>query len=432
MALILWALLLPALALGQAPPNPPSRPVIRAVQVVGVINPVKAGFVTRELAAANTAGNAAFLIELDTPGGLDSSMREIIQAILGSRVPVIVYVSPPGARAASAGALITLAADFAAMAPGTNIGAAHPVSIGPGEGGGKVMAEKVLHDAVAYARSIAEARGRDPGWAEKMVRESVSIPASEALKHKVIDLIAPDRTTLLKELDGRPYRRNGRTLALRSAGAEVQSVEMGWSRHLLDAVGNPDVAYLLLMLGMLGIFFEIASPGAVLPGTVGAIALLLAFFGLQALPVNAIGALLIAVAFILFILEIGIASHGMLTVAGLTALAFGSLMLIESPAPFLRISRTVIAAVLAVTAGFIVFVLALVARAQRSPFRAGREAMAGERGEAVTGVHERGRVFVHGEYWHAFSKEPIAKGEAVEVVRMAEGLKLEVKRPEKT
>jgi membrane-bound serine protease (ClpP class) len=412
-----------------APAEATGPPVIRAVRVAGVINPVVADFIAEELGEADAAGAAAFLIELDTPGGLDTAMREIIQALLASRLPVIVYVAPSGARAASAGALITLAADFAAMAPGTNIGAAHPVAIGPGEGLEEVMREKVVRDAVAYARSIAEIRGRDPGWAEKIVRESVSTPASEALKLGVIDLVAADRAKLLEELDGRTYQRGDRTLALVSAGAEVRTAEMNWRQRFLDTISSPDIAYLLLMLGILGIFFEIANPGAIFPGTVGAIALLLAFFGLQTLPVNYTGVLLIGVAFVLFILEIGIPSYGLLTIAGLVALGLGSLMLIDAPAPFLRISRTVIAAALAVTAGFVILVLAFVTRAQRAPFVSGREGLAGERGEAVTDIHEQGLVFVHGEYWQAFSGEPIARGEAIEVVRMADQLRLEVRRP---
>ena len=258
----------------------PAAPV-RAVRVAGVINPVIADFITAELAAANAGDARAFLIELDTPGGLDSAMRTIIQQVLGSRLPVIVYISPSGARAASAGALITLAADFAAMAPGTNIGAAHPVAIGVGGSGGsaqdETMMEKVVNDAVAYARSIADQRGRNRDWAEQIVRESVSTEAREALELKVIDLIAADQAALLAALDGRTYLRNGKALTLDTAGATVSYAEMNWRQKILNGIANPNVAYLLMMLGILGIFFEISQPGVILPGVIGAIAILLRF-----------------------------------------------------------------------------------------------------------------------------------------------------------
>ena len=407
---------------------------IRVLRIAGVINPVLADFISAELAAANTGNAKAFLIEIDTPGGLDTSMRVIIQQILGSRIPVIVYVFPSGARAASAGALITLAADFAAMAPGTNIGAAHPVAIGPGGSGGneqgETMMEKVVNDAVAYARSLADQRGRNRDWAEKIVRESISTPAQEALELKVIDLIAADESTLLKELDGRTYLRNGQAHKLETQGVVLNYAEMTWRQEIFNTISDPNVAYMLLMLGMLGIFFEISQPGVILPGAIGALALLLAFLGFQTLPVNYIGALLILLAIILFILEVKVVSYGMLTVGGLIALSFGSLVLVDSPEPYLQISRTVIAATVAVCGGFISLVLIFVVRVQKSRFVSGLEGMVGERGQAVTALDPRGRVYVHGEYWDAHSEQPIAEGSDIEIVHTESNLKLLVRAVE--
>jgi membrane-bound serine protease (ClpP class) len=408
----------------------PASPTIRVVRVADVINPVVADFITAQLKTANEAEERAFLLELDTPGGLDTAMRTIIQSILASRVPVIVYVYPSGARAASAGALITLAADFAVMAPGTNLGAAHPVAIAPGGGGDKneTMMTKVVNDAVAYARSIAQQRGRNVEWAERIVRESISTPASEALELKVIDLVAADEAALLEGLDGRRYLREGKALTLETAGTVLLYAEMSWRQRILTVLSNPNVAYLLLMLGILGIFFEISQPGVILPGAIGAIALLLAFYAFQTLPVNYAGVMLILLAIVLFVLEIKVASYGMLTVGGIIALALGSLMLFESSEPYLQISRMVIFATVSVCAVFFSLVLWFVVRTQRTRFVSGLEGMAGERGVADTDIHPGGRVFVHGEYWDAFSAEPIRKGERIEVIQVTENLRLQVRR----
>jgi len=414
-----------------------STPQIRLVKIAGVINPIVADFISVELAAANVGQARAFLIELDTPGGLDSSMRVIIQQILGSEAPVVVYVSPSGARAASAGALITLAADFAAMAPGTNIGAAHPVAIGvggSGDGGqNETMMQKVVNDAVAYARSIADQRGRNRDWAEQIVRKSISTAAQEALELKVIDLVAANEADLLEALHGRTYLRNGEARILETRGATLSLVEMSWRQEILNTISNPNVAYMLLMLGILGIFFEISQPGVILPGAIGALALLLAFMGLQTLPVNYVGGLLILLAIVLFLLEVKVVSYGMLTVGGLIALTFGSLILIESPQPYLQISRTLIAATVLVCGGFISLVLCFVVRVQRTRFVSGLEGMIGERGQAVTTLDPHGRVSLHGEYWNARSEERIDAGIDVEVVRAEPNLKLLVRpvKPDK-
>lgn len=406
----------------------PTAPRVAKIAIKGVINPVVAGFFEAQLAAANKGGATAFLVQLDTPGGLDSAMRQIIQAELASTIPVIVYVAPGGARAASAGALITLASDFAAMAPGTNIGAAHPVSVGLGAGSDdKTMTKKVVNDAVAYARSLAEQRGRNVEWAEKVVRESISTTADDAVAQKVVDLVAPDEKTLLLRLDGRHYQRGGKTLVLHCKGAVVETHEMGWRRQILDTLSNPTVAYLLMMLGILGIFFEIAQPGVILPGAIGAIAILLALFAFQTLPINYTGVLLILLALVLFLLEIKVTSFGMLTVGGVVALALGSLMLVDSSSPYLQISRAVIATTVAVCSGFFVLAAGFVVRTHRRRFVSGSEGLAGERGTAVEGFPGEGRVFVHGEYWDARCDEPLAVGEEVEVVQLEPGMRLVVR-----
>jgi membrane-bound serine protease (ClpP class) len=430
--LVILVLLSTGLLLNAEETSAPAQ--IRVVRVAGVINPVQADFISAELDAANNGSARAFLLELDTPGGLDSSMRAIIQKILASRIPVIVYVYPSGARAASAGALITLAADFAVMAPGTNIGAAHPVSIGPGGAGdseqGKTMMEKVVNDAVAYARSLAEQRGRNRDWAEQIVRDSISTAAQEALELKVIDLVAADESELLKELDGRTYLRNGQALMLDTRKVTLSYAEMTWRQEIFNTLSDPNVAYMLLMLGILGIFFEISQPGVILPGAIGALALLLAFLGFQTLPVNYIGILLILLAIILFILEVKVVSYGMLTVGGLIALTFGSLILVDSPEPYLQISRSVIASTVVICGGFISLVLYFVVRVQKTHFVSGLEGMIGERGQAVTTLDPRGRVYVHGEYWDAHAEETIAEGSEIEIVRSEANLKLLVRAVE--
>lgn len=399
-----------------------------AVRIRGVINPVLAEFVTTALDAANRNQAPAFLIELDTPGGLDQAMRRIIQGLLNSPAPVIVYVSPSGSRAASAGALIALAADFAVMAPGTNIGAARPVRLGGG-GEGKedaALMDKVVQDAVAYARGIAQQRGRNAQWAEDIMRRSVSTPAEEALELKVIDFIAEDQEDLLRLLDGRRYLRKGEEKRLETSALQVVYQEMGWRQQILNTISDPNVAYMLLMLGILGIFFEISQPGAIFPGAIGAIALLLSFLGFQTLPINYVGALLILLGIVLFVLEVKVTSYGMLTIGGLASMTFGSLILIETAEPYLQISRAVILAAVAVTAVFLLLVLFFVVRTQRARFISGLEALVGEKGEAVSDLSPFGKVFVHGEYWNAFSARPVSQGEGVEVVGIRNNLQLEV------
>jgi membrane-bound serine protease (ClpP class) len=404
-------------------------PRVEAVRIAGPINPVVAEFVTDQLARVNLENADAFLLELDTPGGLDSAMRQIIKGILGSNIPVIVFVSPAGARAASAGALITLSADFAVMAPGTNIGAAHPVSIGGGQkASDDVMMNKVIEDAAAYARSLAARRGRDASWAEKMVRESVSISATEALRYGIVDVVADNFDDLFQKLHGRNYQRGDVARKLSCKGAVVEWTAMDWRQKILNAVSDPNVAYMLLMLGILGVFFEISQPGVILPGAVGGISLLLAVFAFQALPVNYVGILLILLALVLFVLEVKVTSFGMLTIGGVVSMTLGSLMLFEHAEPFFRVSKALVACTVIVVSGLCLLVLYYVVRAQRRRFVSGREGMAGLTGEALTEVHQSGQVFVHGEYWKAFSVEPIARGESIVVVRMVDNMRLQVRR----
>jgi membrane-bound serine protease (ClpP class) len=398
---------------------------IRLLEVRGPINAVTSDYLRRNIREAAQQGESLVLLELDTPGGLDTSMREIVREILGSPVPVTAYVTPSGARAASAGAVIALSADICAMSPGTNIGAAHPVSLG--EKPDRTMETKLVNDAAAYVEGIAEKRGRDANTAARMVRESLSLPAERALKAGVADLLARDRGELLRELNGRVLRRDGKETLLRTAGVPVTLHEMAPRQKVLDALSNPNVAYILMMLGFIGLFFELSNPGAILPGVIGSISLILALFAFQSLPVNYAGVLLILLALILFIAEVKIVSHGMLTVGGIVSLVLGSLLLFESPEPYLRVSRRLIALTSLVTAGFAVFAVTMAVRAQRRRPVSGAEGLVGETGRTVTPLDPAGKIFVRGEYWDAVANEPVAEGERVEVTAV-EGMTVRVRR----
>jgi membrane-bound serine protease (ClpP class) len=409
-------------ALASEPPPP-----IHLISVADVINPVSSEHITESLQAAVRQGAQALIIQLDTPGGLDKSMRQIIKEELNSTIPVVVYVAPSGSRAASAGTFITLAAHVAAMAPGTNIGAAHPVAVGSG-GMGKEMADKVTNDAAAYIKSIAEQRGRNVEWAEKAVRESVSASETEALQQKLIDLIAPDLNDLLRQLDGRRVVTSAGEKILRTEGATLQRIEMSLPRRLLSMLADPNVAYMLLMLGAAGIFFEISTPGAVLPGVIGAISLLLGLYALQLLPVNYAGLALIVLAIILFIAEIKVTSYGALTIGGIVAMILGSLMLFDAPPPLPGLSPWVVVPATFLVAGFFVFLVgaALKTFAQR-PY-SGREALLRKVGVALSPIDQKqGKVFVAGERWNARSDRPIAEGVEVEVAEI-DGMTLLVKQ----
>ncbi len=393
------------------------------IELHDAVQPASANFVVRSLRWAADEGLGCLVIELDTPGGLDSSMRRMIKAMLASSVPVIVYVSPAGSRAASAGVFLMMAAHVAAMAPGTNLGAAHPVSIGGGLGGGDqqpdtTMIAKVTNDAVAYVRALAENRGRNADWAERAVRESVSASANEALELGVIDMVVANRVELLKAVDGREVDVAGRMQRLNTAGAPIVERQMNLRDQILGAIANPNIAYLLLLLGGLGIFFELSHPGTLFPGIVGAICLFLAFFALQMLPVRGAGVALIALSIILFILEIKVTSYGALTIGGVAALVFGSLMLYETNGTGIRLAWGVMLPSIVIVASLFIFGIVMAIRAQTRSTLTGREGLVGEVGEARSDLAPKGRVFVHGEIWNAISDTPVAKGAPVRVCRV--------------
>ncbi len=368
---------------GQGPPDTAATATVLVATIKASINPVIADYLSSviEQAAGEKAG--LIVVQLDTPGGLDQSMRDMVQGIIGSPVPVAVYVAPSGARAASAGVLITLAADVAAMAPGTNIGAAHPVSVGGG-GMDNTMAKKVENDAAAYARSLAEKKGRNAAWAESAVRESTSLTEKEALAKGVIDLVAPTLNDLLAAVDGRVVEKGDRKVTLRTKGARTVPAPMGLRHRVLAALADPNIAYILLMIGIYGIFFELSNPGAVFPGVVGGIALLLGFYSLQTLSASYAGFLFILLAFILFVLEIKVVSHGMLALGGIIALSLGSLMLFRfSPEQTLRISWSVLVTMVVVSAGFFLAIISLAVRSQIRRPVTGDEALVGGAAEAL-------------------------------------------------
>ncbi len=399
---------------------------VMVAKIASSINPVIADFLSFAIERAEKEKATLLVLELDTPGGLDSAMRQMVQEIIRTPVPVAVYVSPPGSRAASAGVLITLAADIAAMAPGTNIGAAHPVGIGGG-GMDNTMAKKVENDAAAYARSLAEKKGRNGEWAEKAVRESASLTESDALKKNVIDLVAPSLPGLLSAVDGRVIEKDGKKVTLRTKGATVTNIPMGFRHRVLSALADPNVAYILMMIGVYGIFFELSNPGAVFPGVVGGIALILGFYSLQTLSANYAGFLLILLALILFILEIKIASHGALTIGGIISLVLGSLMLFRSSAdPYLRISWGVILTMVAVSVAFFGTVITLAVRSQLRAPATGSEGLIGKTGEVLSDFTGKGKVFVLGEMWDAVCDTPLRKGQEVTVTGR-EGMTLVVK-----
>jgi membrane-bound serine protease (ClpP class) len=396
------------------------------IKINDVITPAVAEFISRSIEQATKENASCLIIQMDTPGGLDLSMRDIIKDIMNAEIPVIVYVGPSGARAASAGAIITIAADIAAMAPGTNIGAAHPVAVGGGKMD-RTMAEKVVNDAVAYVKSIAQKKGRNVDWAVRAVRDSVSIPETEALKLKVIDLIAKDLNELLEKIDGKTVEKPKGAIQLATKGLKIKELEMGFRQRFLATLSNPNIAYILMMIGLVGLYFELAHPGAIFPGVIGGISLILAFFAFRTLPVNYAGVLLIILGVFLFIAEIKIASYGLLTMGGLVSLAIGSIMLFDSPAPFLRASFTVIIPTVLATAGFFVFVVAAALRAQLARPTTGSEGIVGEIGVAKTRLAPEGKIFVHGEWWNAYADEGIEPEEKVRVLKN-EGLKLKVER----
>ena len=392
------------------------------IELEGTINPGTAQFVIKGLKRAEASKHKLVIIRLDTPGGLDSSMRSIVKAILNSSIPIVVYVAPRGARAASAGVMITIAAHVAAMAPQTNIGAAHPVSA-DGKEINKTMSEKVVNDMVAYVRSIAKDRGRNQDWVEKAIRESVSITADVAVKEKVVDLVARDIDDLLSFLDGKEIVLDKGKVKLETKGLKLIYVSPGWRDRVLNTISNPNIAYVLMMIGMAGLYFELAHPGGILPGVIGAISLILAFFAFQTLPVNYAGLLLIALAIIFFIAEIKVASYGLLSVAGLISLILGSIMLFED----VRVSLKLIMPTTVMIGGFFIIIAFLAFRAYRRKPTSGMEGLIGETGVVEKKIAPVGLIFAHGEYWKATSTEVAEQGEKVRVIG-SRGLELIVEK----
>jgi membrane-bound serine protease (ClpP class) len=400
------------------------KPVFNVITIDGVITSPTAKYVANSINDAQQAEAEGLIILLDTPGGMDTAMRDIAKSILNAPLPVIVFVSPPGARAASAGVIITEAAHIAAMAPGTNIGAAHPVAIGLGGGDmDKTMSKKVENDAAAYARSIAKARGRSEEWAEKAVRKSESITAEEALKLNVIDFVAPDIDKLLVAIDQKEVNLAKGKKKISTKNAIINNKKMGTRQGVLAAISDPNISYILLLIGLAGLYFELSTPGAILPGVIGGISLLLAFFGLSTLPVNYTGILMIIFGVILFIAEIKVMSHGILTVGGVISLIMGSLLLFDTTEPALRLSLQVLIPAILVASGFFIVVIWLAIKAQMRKHSTGVEAMTGAEAEVVTDIDNEGKVFLRGEYWKATSEKPIKKGAKVRVVKV-EGLSL--------
>jgi membrane-bound serine protease (ClpP class) len=394
--------------------------------VEGIINPVVVEYMLESVERARREQAAAVIFQLDTPGGLVESTRLIVKALLNADIPIVVYVSPSGARAASAGTFITMAGHVAAMAPGTNIGAAHPVS-GEGKDIEGDMRKKAENDLAAFARSIADKRGRNADWAEQAVRESVSITEAEALEKHVIDLIAEDIPALLTKLEGRTVSLPGGETTLHLTSAVVRYRQMSWRQQVLAVLSHPQFALMLLSLGSLGLLIELYNPGLIFPGIIGAISLLLAFYSLQTLPINYAGLLLIGLAFLMFILEIKVTSFGMLTIGGIISMLLGSLMLIDSPEDYLRIPLSTIILVVGTTAALFTFVVGAAVRSVRRQPVSGAEGMLGETGIVKQRLDPVGTVFVHGSFWSAQSTSPIEAGETIRVIGV-EGLKLTVEK----
>ncbi|MGQ0652172.1 MAG: NfeD family protein [Betaproteobacteria bacterium] len=405
------------------------------VPLDGAIGPASADFARRAIERAAKDGAQLVVLRMDTPGGLDGSMREIIKAILASPVPVAVFVSPSGARAASAGTFILYAAHIAAMSPGTNLGAASPVSIGGMAPQGKdkdgkpaedTMSRKVTNDAVAYIRGLAELRGRNAEWAEKAVREGASLPAHEALRLKVIDVMAEDLSALLKALDGRSVAVAGKKLRLETANVQAVHVEIDWRTRLLGVITNPSVAYLLLLMGVYALIFEFMNPGMILPGVAGAIALLLALYALNLLPVNYAGLALIVLGIAFMAAEAFLPSFGVLGIGGLVAFIAGSVLLIEDTAlPGFEIPYALIGGASVGSAGLLILVLGMLARSRRRPVASGREHMLGATGEALEDFEREGWALVQGERWKVrVAHGPVRRGQKLRITGM-QGLVLD-------
>lgn len=387
-----------------------SAPRVDVAVVNGMIGPVSSQFVEECMASANLAGADLLVIQLDTPGGLLTATRELVKMLLGSQLPVAVYVAPSGSRAGSAGVFITLAAHIAAMAPGTNIGAAHPVSVGIGGGDDStsVMNEKIINDTAAFIKTIANQRDRNVAWADSAVRYSVSITETEALQRGVIDLVAPSVEALVDSLDSRVVALSATdSVTLELAGAMIVTHEYNWRDKLLDRLSDPNIAYILFLAGLMGLYFELSNPGLIFPGVVGGISLILAFFAFQTLPINYAGVLLIIFAIILFIVEIKVPSFGLLTIGGVISMVLGSIMLYKgefSPTmPEISVSWDVLIPSVLFVAIFFIVVVGKAIQIHKKKATTGTQGIVGEEGEAITRLAPNGKVFIHGEIWKARS-----------------------------
>jgi membrane-bound serine protease (ClpP class) len=415
-AALAFALLVPARSQADIP----------IVELDGVVHAVSAAHVVQAIERADAERAPLLVIRIDTPGGLDSSMRQIVDKMLNCKTPVAVFVGPSGARAASAGFIIAIAADIAAMAPGTNTGAAHPVS-GLGQMD-EVMSKKVTQDAAAYIRGKAERRGRNAEMAEKAVVESKSFTEKEALELKLIDLVANDVPDLLVKLEGREVRRfDGTTVALKLAGQPSVLVRMDWRQAILSTIARPEILFLLLLGALAGLGAEISHPGLIFPGVIGVLSLILFLFASQIIPVSGAGVLLILLSIVLFAAEVKVASYGLLTVAGLVAMILGAMMLVDSPLPELRVNPWTLLPVIVVFALFTLAMVRLVLQAQRRLARTGREGLLAQRGLALSELAPEGWVRVQGERWRARARERLASGDPV-VVESVDGLVLQVRK----
>jgi membrane-bound serine protease (ClpP class) len=389
-----------------------------------MVHPVTAEIVSSAIERARTEQASLVIVRLNTPGGLMDAMRETIEKIVSSPVPVVTFVEPSGVRAASAGFFLLEAGDVAAMAPGTNSGAAHPVAMGTEMD--PVMKEKVVNDAAAYLRSIVDKRGHNSALAETAVRESKSFTEREALDQHLIDLIEPDESALLAALDGRTVTRfDGRQQVIHTAGATIENYDASLRQRIISAIADPNIAFILLIIGALAIYVEFSSPGLIVPGVVGAILVLLGLSAISVLPINWLGAALIGLAFVLFALEAKFASHGILAAGAAVAMTLGAVMLINSPFPEARIHWPTAIAVTLPFSAITAFLVSLAVKARRNKVATGPEGMIGEIGNALTGLEPLGKVFVRGEYWDAVSSQPVAAGTPVRVTSM-EKLKLTV------